>query len=120
MRLNAERAQIFYVDIRQHQVRASVCHVVVYLLGRQSDLIHPIVHRFPGELLSQLILSHRFLKPAHEACRQIDGDLGHGNFRACRSQNMIGQIGAMHARQPADTVSHLNQIAPHGQAVFRC
>ena len=49
VRLNAERAQIVYVDIRQHQVRASVCHVVVYLLGRQADLIHPIAYRVLGE-----------------------------------------------------------------------
>ena len=96
-----------------------MCHVVVHLLGSQANVFHPIVHRFPGELLSQLILSHRFLKPAHKACCQIGRDLSHGNFRACRSQNMIGRIGAMHARQPADTVIHLSQVPPHGQTVFR-
>ena len=116
---DAVGVQILQVDIRQHQVRASMCHVVVYLLGCQANVFHPIVHRFPGELLSQLILSHRFLKPAHKACCQIGRDLSHGNFRACRPQNVIGQIGAMHARQPTDAVNHIGQMAPHGQAVFR-
>ena len=109
-----------YADIRQHQVRASVCHVVVHLLGSQADLIHPIAYRILGELQIQLILSHRLLKPAHEACRQIGRDLSHGDFRACRSQNVIGQVGTVHTRQPTDAVNHIGQMAPHGQAVFRC
>ena len=95
-----------------------MCHVVVYLLGSQANVFHPIIHNSLGQLQLQLILSHRFLKPAHKACCQIGRDLSHGNFRACRSQNVIGQVGTMHARQPADNVNHLSQMAPHGQAVF--
>ena len=115
---DAVRAQILHVDIRQHQVLTSMCHVVVYLLGSQANVFHPIIHNSLGQLQLQLILSHRFLKPAHKACCQIGRDLSHGNFRACRSQNVIGQVGTMHARQPADNVNHLSQMAPHGQAVF--
>ena len=90
------------------------------MLGSQADILNPIIHRRLGQLQLQLILAYCLFEAAHEACRQIGGDLGHGNFRICRAQNVIGQIGTVHTRQVADTAIHIGQMAPHGQSIFRC
>ena len=110
---DALRGQDLQVDIGEHQGIATLDHFIIHLIGGEAQLTYPVIHHIFGD--DRRFPADALLEAAVEAGGQIGGDLSHGDLGVGGAQHMIGEVGAVPAGESGHALSHIGQVATHGE-----